>query len=132
MHKCTSINTLWPNVSMAHYYTGRKIYQPCITLAQLCTVNVLTVFLCWANVIMLSGLSLQKNVNLRNKFHFSEVHGSMNETGHMQSKWRPKGVTLTLHGTHCVHTSMSFRKMKFIFYIYTLCLHRFCSLFEEF
>ena len=27
--------------------------------------------------------------------------------GHVQSKWRPKGVSLTLHGTHCVHTSMN-------------------------
>ena len=25
-------------------------------------------------------------IYLRNKFHFSEVHGSMNATGHMQSK----------------------------------------------
>ena len=28
---------------------------------------------------------------LRNKFHFSGVRGSMNATGHLQSKWRPKG-----------------------------------------
>ena len=27
---------------------------------------------------------------LRNKFHFPEVHGSMNATGHVQSKWRPR------------------------------------------
>ena len=64
---------------------------------------------------------------LRNKSHFSEVHGSMNTTGHVQSKWRPTRVTLTLHGTRCVHTSMNIRKMKFISYIYTLFLHRFCS-----
>ena len=63
-------------------------------------------------------------VELRNKFHFSEVHGSMNSTGHVQSKWRPKGVTLSLHGTLCFLTSIS--------YIYTLFLHRFCSLFVEF
>ena len=25
-------------------------------------------------------------IYLRNKFHFSEVHGSMNATGHVQSK----------------------------------------------
>ena len=30
-----------------------------------------------------------------------------------------KGVTLTLHGTRCVHTSMNRRRMKFISYIYT-------------
>ena len=37
--------------------------------------------------------------HLRNKFNFSEVHGSMNATCHVQKEWRPKGVTLTLHGT---------------------------------
>ena len=30
-------------------------------------------------------------VYLRNKFNFSEVHGSMNITGHVQSKGRPWG-----------------------------------------
>ena len=34
----------------------------------------------------------------------------MNTMGHVQSKWRPKGVTLTLHGTHSVHISMKLRK----------------------
>ena len=34
-------------------------------------------------------------------------------------------VTVTLHGTRCVHTSMNLIKMKFISYIYTLFLHRF-------
>ena len=52
----------------------------------------------------------------------------MNATGHVQSKWHPKCVTLTLHRTRCVHTSMNLGKMKFISYIYTLILHRFCSL----
>ena len=59
-------------------------------------------------------------LHLGNKSHVSEVHGSMNATGHVQSKWRPKGVTLTLHGTHCILISMNLRKMKFISYIYTL------------
>ena len=27
---------------------------------------------------------------LRNKFHFSDIHQSMNAVGRMQSKWRPK------------------------------------------
>ena len=62
---------------------------------------------------------------LRNKFHFSEVHRSMNATGHVQSKWRPKGAMLTVHATRWVNTSMNLRKMKFISYIYTLFLHRF-------
>ena len=71
-------------------------------------------------------------VHLRNKFHYFEVHGSMNATGHVQNKWHPKGATLTLHGTPCVLTSMNLRKIKFISYIYTLFLHRFCSVFVEF
>ena len=28
----------------------------------------------------------KRNIHLRNKFHFSEVHGSMNTTDHVQSK----------------------------------------------
>ena len=48
----------------------------------------------------------------------------MNATGHVKSKWHQKGVTLTLHGTCCVHTFMNLRKKKFISYIYTLFLHR--------
>ena len=72
-------------------------------------------------------------IYLRNKFHFSGGHGSMNAMGHVQSKWGVTltlygahcvhtctGVTLTLHGTHCVHTSMALRKMKFICYIYDI------------
>ena len=37
---------------------------------------------------------------------------------HMQSKWCPNGVTLTLLATHCIHTSMNVRKMKFVSYMY--------------
>ena len=70
--------------------------------------------------------------HLRNKFHFSEVHQSMNATGQVQSKGCQKGVTLTLHGTNCVHTSMILRKMKFISYIYTFFLYHFCSLSVKF
>ena len=58
-------------------------------------------------------------------FHFSDIHWSMNAMGLAQSKWHPKGITLTLHRTH---TSMNVRKIKFISYIHTLFLHRFCSL----
>ena len=39
-------------------------------------------------------------------------------SSHVQSKWRPKGITLIWHGTCCVHTLMRLRKMKFI-YIYS-------------
>ena len=59
-------------------------------------------------------------VYLRNKFHFSDIHWNMNAMGHMQNKWQPKGMTLTLHVTHCIHTSMKVRKMKYIFYIYII------------
>ena len=38
----------------------------------------------------------------------------------------PKGIMLTLLGTHCVHTSMNRRKMKFISYIYTLGKKKIC------
>ena len=63
--------------------------------------------------------------HLRNKFHFSEIHGSMNATGHVQIKCRTKGVSLTLHETRWVHTS-NLGKMNFISYIYALFIHRFC------
>ena len=41
----------------------------------------------------------------------------MNATGHEQSKSRPMGVTITLHGTRYVHASMNLRKMKFVSYL---------------
>ena len=47
----------------------------------------------------------------------NQIHGKL--TGHVQSKCHPKGVTLTLHGTYCVHTTVNLRKMKLISYIYT-------------
>ena len=65
---------------------------------------------------------------LRNKLHLSVIHRSTKAKAPMLTKWHPKGFTLTLHETHCVHTSKNVRKMKFISYIYTLFLHRFCSL----
>ena len=42
----------------------------------------------------------------------------MNAMGRMQSKWIPKDVMLTVLATHCIHTSVNVRKMKFISYIY--------------
>ena len=44
----------------------------------------------------------------------------MNAMGHMQKKWRPKEVRLTLHGTHCIYIAITLRKMKFISYIYII------------
>ena len=50
--------------------------------------------------------------------------------GHMQSKCRPKGVMLTLHETHCVHSSMNV-KIKFISFLtllfYIVLVHYFSS-----
>ena len=37
--------------------------------------------------VTIDALSQFDAIYLRNKFHFSEVHGSMNATGHVQSKW---------------------------------------------
>ena len=85
----------------------------------------------WMRIQLLTGITSRLS-HLRNKFHCSSVHGSMNATtGHAQSKWLPKDVTLRLHGSRSVHTSMNIRKMKCIPYIYTLFLHRFCSLFVK-
>ena len=38
--------------------------------------------------VTIDALSLFDAIYLRNKFHFSEIHGSMNAAGHVQSKWR--------------------------------------------
>ena len=56
-------------------------------------------------------------LQLRNKFHFTDIHWSMNTTSRMQSKW-PIAFK-------AFHISMDVRKMKFISYIYTLFLHKF-------
>ena len=70
---------------------------------------------------------------LGNKFHFSEVHGSMKATGLVQSKWRPKGVTLTLHGARCILTSMNLRKTEihflYLHFIFTSFLFIICGIF---
>ena len=44
----------------------------------------------------------------------------MNTSGLMQSKWSPKGCTLTLHETWSIHDSMNIPKIEFITYIYIL------------
>ena len=71
---------------------------------------------------------VKRSIHLRNKFHFSEFHGSMNTTDHVQNKWCPKGVTLSLHGARCFHAFVNLRKMKFMSYIYTSFLHLFLLL----
>ena len=46
----------------------------------------------------------------------------MNATGHVQSKWRTKGVTLTLHRTRCIHASINLKKWNSSL-IFTLCFY---------
>ena len=58
---------------------------------------------------------------LRNEFYFWNVHGTMNTSGLLQSKWNPMGFfTLTLQETRSIHDSMNISKIEFIFYIYIL------------
>ena len=57
---------------------------------------------------------------LRNEFNFWNVHGIMNTSGLVQSKWSPKGFTLTLQETRSIHDSMNIPKIEFITYIYIL------------
>ena len=44
----------------------------------------------------------------------------MNTSGLVQSKWSPKGFTLTLQETRSIHDSMNILKIEFITYIYIL------------
>ena len=57
---------------------------------------------------------LKQSVNIRDEFHISEVHGSKNATGSVQSQRDGLRAPFTLHVTCCVYTSMNLRKMKFI------------------
>ena len=75
----------------------------------------------WASDTRYTSVSMfGRGIYSRNQFHFSDIHHSMNTMEYVQSKWRTKGATLTLHRTHCVHTSINVRKMKLIFYSYSL------------
>ena len=44
----------------------------------------------------------------------------MNTLGLLQSKWSPKGFTLTLQESRSIHDSMNIPKFEFIAYIYIL------------
>ena len=46
----------------------------------------------------------------------------MNTSGLLQSKWSPKGFTLTLHETQSIHDSMNIPYIEFFAYIYILYL----------
>ena len=58
--------------------------------------------------------------DLRNEFDFWSVHGIMNTSGLLQSKWSLKGFTLTLQETWSIHDSMNRPKIEFITYIYII------------
>ena len=47
----------------------------------------------------------------------------MNTLGLLQSKWCPKGFTLTLLETWSIHDSMNIQKIEFITYIYKIYLY---------
>ena len=44
----------------------------------------------------------------------------MNTSGLFQSKWNPKGLTLTLQETRSIHDSMNIPEIEFITHIYIL------------
>ena len=46
----------------------------------------------------------------------------MNNSSILQSKWSPKGITLTLQETQSIHDSKNRPKIEFIAYIYILLL----------
>ena len=54
----------------------------------------------------------------------SLVHRSMNAMGDEQSKCHTKSATLTLHRTHCIHTSMNLRENENSFFVFTFVYNR--------
>ena len=57
-------------------------------------------------------------MDLRNEFDFWNVHGTMNTSGLLKSKW--KGFTLNLQETRSIHDSMNIPKIELITHIYIL------------
>ena len=55
------------------------------------------------------------HTHLRNEFNFWKVHGIINSSGLLQSKW-----TLTLQENRSIHDSMNLPKIEFIAYIFIL------------
>lgn len=50
------------------------------------------------------GNKFLTNVNMRDKFHFSDIHGRMKTMDPVLSQCNALWVSLTLLVTHCVHT----------------------------
>ena len=56
--------------------------------------------------------------HLRNEFNFWNVHEIMNTSGLQQSKWSPKGFTLTLQETQSTHDFINRSKIEFVLYLH--------------
>ena len=54
------------------------------------------------------------HIHLRNEFNFWNVHGIMNTSVLLQSKWSPNVFRLTLQETRSIHDSMNRSKIEFI------------------
>ena len=59
-------------------------------------------------------------IYLRNEFDFWKIHGIMNTSGLVHTKWSPKGFTLTLQETRSIHDFLNLPNIEFITYIYIL------------
>ena len=98
----------WPKLNYANIsvFTNCQISMPRILsdlqyypLAVLCT-------------------SRPQEMHLRNELDFRNVHGIINTSGLLQSKWSPSSVfMLTLQETRSIHDSMNILKIEFITYI---------------
>ena len=64
-------------------------------------------------VAVILNLFLYKKVHLRNKFHFSDVHRSMNAMGLVQSKWSPKGIMFNFD--ECQKNEIHLLYLHFVF-----------------
>ena len=81
-------------------------------------VDFLIIMLSWSQFHR--GYNYATKVHLRNEFNFRNVHGIMNTSDLMQSKWNTKRASLTLQETRIIHDSMNIPKIEFIAYIYIL------------
>ena len=78
------------------------------------------IVLCWFYVLWATWITSLASAYLRNEFDFWKVHGIMNNSGLLQSKWSPNGFTLTLQETWNIDDSMNIPKIELITYIYIL------------
>ena len=115
------------SLSLSHWDPGSGVVLDCIDSWSLNPYLLLQVFVlglfiflticCWRSndnldpqseeLLPATGLNCQ--VHVRNDFEFWNIHGIMNTFGLLQSKWSPKGFTLTLQETG----SNKFNKLHF-------------------